>query len=341
MSIPTRPLGRNGPQVPSVGFGLMSIGGIYGAAPSDEDRLALLDRAHAIGQWFWDTADLYFDSEDIVGTWRAKNPDKAKDIFLATKFALQMHEGGRQTVDSSPEYARIALEKSLKRLQAETVDLYYVHRVDGKTPIEKTVEAMVQLKKEGKIRYLGLSEVSAETLRRAHAIHPITAVQVEYSPIALDIEDPQVALLDTCRELGVAVVAYSPVGRGLLTGRYPTRETVSKEFFLNLLPRFSEENFPLIQKLQEAIQSVAAEKGITPTQVILAWLLAREPFVIPIPGTRAIKYLEENTASARVQLTPEENQVITEAVDATKLVGDRYPAGFVPDNYEFGSTPAL
>ncbi|KAL4939918.1 hypothetical protein BDV06DRAFT_224582 [Aspergillus oleicola] len=340
MSIPTRELGRNGPLVSSVGFGLMSIGGIYGTAPSDEERLALLDHAHAIGQWFWDTADIYLDSEDIIGKWRAKNPTKAKNIFLATKFAIQHKEDWSQTVDTSPEYARVALEKSLKRLQADTIDLYYAHRVDGKTPIEKTVEAMVRFKKEGKIRHLGLSEVSAATLRRAHAVHPIAAVQVEYSPIALDIEESHFALLETCRELGVAVVAYSPVGRGLLTGRYPTHEAVSKDFFLNLLPRFSEENFPKIQKLYEVIHQVAAKKEVTTTQVTLSWLLAREPFVIPIPGTRSIKYLEENTASAQIQLTPEENQLITDAANATKLEGDRYPAGF-PDNYVLGDTPPL
>ncbi|KAL3431583.1 NADP-dependent oxidoreductase domain-containing protein [Aspergillus tetrazonus] len=343
MSIPTRALGRNGPEVSSVGLGLMSIGGIYGAAPSDEDRLALLDRAHAIGQWFWDTADVYFDSEDIVGTWRAKNPTKAKDIFLASKFGITMHKDGSQTVDTSPEYARVALERSLKRLQTGTIDLYYAHRVDGKTPIEKTVEAMAQFKKSSRlplIRFLGLSEVSADTLRRAHAVHPITAVQVEYSPFTLDIEDPRVALLETCRELGVAVVAYSPVGRGLLTGRYATRESITKDFFLSIMPRYSEENFPAIQKLYESIKDVAKKKGVTPTQASLAWLLAREPFVIPIPGTRSIKYLEENTASAQIQLTVEENQRITEAANATKLVGARYPAGF-PENYEFGTTPEL
>lgn len=147
MSIPTRALGRNGPEIPSVGLGLMSIGGVYGTAPSDEDRLALLDRAHGIGQWFWDTADIYADSEYIIGTWRTKNPEKAKDIFLASKFAIQVHDGFRQTLDTSPEYARTALEKSLKRLQTDSIDLYYAHRVDGKTPIEKTIEAMVQFKK--------------------------------------------------------------------------------------------------------------------------------------------------------------------------------------------------
>ncbi|CBF84388.1 hypothetical protein AN9051.2 [Aspergillus nidulans FGSC A4] len=356
MSIPTRALGRNGPEVSSVGLGLMSIGGIYGAAPSDEDRLALLDRAHAIGQWFWDTADVYFDSEDIVGIWRAKNPIKAKDIFLASKFGITMRKDGSQTVDTSPEYARIALKRSLERLQTGTIDLYYAHRVDGKTPIEKTVEAMAQFKKssrlplvfsrtntnyrEGKIRFLGLSEVSADTLRRAHAVHPITAVQVEYSPFTLDIEDPRVALLETCRELGVAVVAYSPVGRGLLTGRYVTRESITKDFFLSVLPRYSEENFPAIQRLYESIKDVAEKKGVTPTQATLAWLLAREPFVIPIPGTRSIKYLVENTASAQIQLTDDENRRITEAANATKLVGARYPAGF-PENYEFGTTPEL
>ncbi|KAL2835666.1 NADP-dependent oxidoreductase domain-containing protein [Aspergillus pseudoustus] len=341
MSVPTRPLGRNGPQVSSIGLGLMSIGGVYGAAPSDEDRLALLDRAHAIGQWFWDTADIYFDSEEIIGKWRAKNPEKAKDIFLASKFGIQLFPGGRQTLDSSPEYARSALARSLKRLQTDTIDLYYAHRVDGKTPIEKTIQTMVQFKEEGKIRYLGLSEVSANTLRRAHSIHPITAVQVEYSPSALDIEQPQVALLETCRELGIAVVAYSPIGRGLLTGRYTTREPLTKDFFLNLLPRYSEDNFPAIQKLYDTIHSVATKKGITPTQATMAWLSARDPLVIPIPGTRSIKYLEENTAAASITLTEEERMLISEAAHATKLVGDRYPPGFVPDNYVFGETPEL
>ncbi|KAL5333091.1 NADP-dependent oxidoreductase domain-containing protein [Aspergillus crustosus] len=341
MSIPTRSLGRNGPQVSSVGFGLMSIGGIYGAAPSDEDRLALLDRAHAIGQWFWDTADIYLDSEDIIGKWRAQNPDKAKDIFLATKFAIQMHEDFSQTLDTSPEYARKALEKSLKRLQADSIDLYYAHRVDGNTPIEKTVEAMVQFKKEGKIRYLGLSEVSAETLRRAHAVHPISAVQLEYGPVALDIEDPKIGLLEACRELGVAVVAYSPTGRGVLTGKHLTRENISKDIFLNAMPRFSEENFPTIQNLYESIKKVAEKKGVTPTQAILAWLLARDDLVIPIPGTRSIKYLEENTASANVKLTDEESGLITEAANAAKIDEERYPPGFVPDNYTFGNTPPL
>ncbi|KAL4869943.1 hypothetical protein BDV12DRAFT_195947 [Aspergillus spectabilis] len=341
MLVPTRSLGRNGPQVSSVGLGLMSIGGVYGAAPSDGQRLALLDRAHAIGQWFWDTADIYFDSEDIIGKWRAQNPDKAKDIFLATKFAITMHDDYSQTLDTSPEYARAALEKSLRRLQTDSIDLYYAHRVDGKTPIEKTVEAMVQFKNEGKIRYLGLSEVSADTLRRAHAVHPISAVQLEYGPVALDIEDPQIGLLEACRELGVAVVAYSPTGRGILTGRHLTRETISKDPILNAFPRFAEENFPTIQNLYESIKTVAEKKGVTPTQAVLSWLLARDPLIIPIPGTRSIKYLEENTASAQIQLTDEESQIITDAANAAKIVGERYPPGFTPDNYTFGDTPPL
>ncbi|KAE8343188.1 hypothetical protein BDV24DRAFT_172953 [Aspergillus arachidicola] len=341
MTPPTRTLGRHGPQVSSIGLGLMSIGGVYGAAPSDEDRIALLDHAHAIGQWFWDTADVYFDSEEIIGKWRAKNPEKAKDIFLASKFGIRVFPDGRQATDSSPEYAKSALEKSLKRLQTKTIDLYYAHRVDNKTPIEKTIQAMVQFKEEGKIRYLGLSEVSANTLRRAHAVHPITAVQVEYSPFALDIEQPQIALLDTCRELGIAVVAYSPVGRGLLTGRYTSRESLAKDTFLSLLPRYSEENFPAIRRLYDAINSVASEKGVTPAQASLAWLSARDQLVIPIPGTRSIKYLEENTAAANIRLTVEESQLLTDAANATKLVGDRYPPGLVPDNFEFGETPEL
>ncbi|GAD97551.1 aldo-keto reductase (AKR13), putative [Paecilomyces variotii No. 5] len=341
MAIPTRTLGKNGPSVPALGFGLMSIGGIYGAAPSNADRLALLDHAHAIGSRFWDTADVYFDSEDAIGEWIRQNPDKRKDIFLATKFALQMDPAtGAQTVRSDPEYVKEACEKSLKRLGTDYIDLYYCHRVDGKTPIEKTVEAMVELKNERKIHYIGLSEVSASTLRRAHAVHPISAVQVEYSPFALDIEDPKVGVLQTARELGITIVAYSPMGRGLLTGRYNSYEDVAQNPFLSMMPRFSKDNFPKILELIKKIRTTAAQKGCTVGQLTMAWMLSRGDDIIPIPGTRSIKYLDENFATLQVKLSPEDYKELTEAVMATTLDGARYPAGF-PDNYELGETPAL
>ncbi|OKL59915.1 hypothetical protein UA08_04909 [Talaromyces atroroseus] len=337
-----RTLGTNGPSVPTVGFGLMSIGGIYGAAPSDAERTALLDHAHAIGETFWDTADVYQDSEDAVGLWIKQNPQKRKDIFLATKFGIRFDLATySQTLHSDPEYVKVACDKSLKRLNTDWIDLYYCHRVDGKTPIEKTVEAMVELKNQGKIRHIGLSEVTADTLRRAHAVHPITAVQLEYSPIAIEIEDPNIGLLETARELGVATVAYSPMGRGVLTGGYKTAEAVhAKDPFLAMLPRFSKENFPKILSMTATFEQIATRKGCTVGQLSVAWVLSRGDNVFAIPGTRSIKYLDENFASRQVTLTPEEEEVLTKTVSATKLDGARYPASF-PEGYEFGETPAL
>jgi len=339
MALPTRTLGRGGPQVTGLGLGLMSIGGIYGPAGSDEERLTLLDHAHEIGEHFWDTADVYADSEDVIGKWIQKNPSKAKDIFLATKFGLGL--ANPQVIDSSPEYVKLACQKSLDRLEVEIIDLYYCHRVDGKTPIEKTIQAMVELKNDGKIRYLGLSEVSAATLSRAHAVHPISAVQVEYSAFAMDIEDPKIALLQTCRELGVAVVAYGPMGRGLLAGRYKSRQDLASEQpFLVTIPRYSEDNFPRILELVDKLKSMAAGKGCTAAQLAMAWLMARGQDIIPIPGTRSIKYLEENVGTLKVRLSAADEEEISNAVRKTELQGDRYPESF-PSSFIFGDTPLL
>ncbi|KAH8819765.1 NADP-dependent oxidoreductase domain-containing protein [Xylogone sp. PMI_703] len=320
MPLPTRALGRGGPQVTAVGFGLMSIGGVYGDAPSDEDRFRLLDRAHEIGETFWDTADAYFDSEDVVGKW-FKRSGKRDDIFIATKFGFAQVDG-QMGVRSDPEHIFAACERSLQRLGIKTIDLYYCHRVDGKTPIEKTVEAMVELKKQGKIRYLGLSEVSAATLRRAHAIHPISAVQVEYSPMAMDIEEA--GLLDACRELGVAVVAYSPLGRGVFSGKIKTQEDYLNDQFLRELPRFSAENWPHIQSLIKKLEAIAQKKGCTTGQLVTAWLMAQGDEIIPIPGTRSIKYLEQNVGAVHVKLTEEEKKEIRAGVDSVQIKGDRY-----------------
>ncbi|KAI9042056.1 putative aldo/keto reductase [Aspergillus affinis] len=340
MSLPTRTLGRNGPKVTGVGLGLMSIGGVYGPKGTDEERFALLDKAHEIGEHFWDTADLYSDSEELIGKWIRKNPAKAKDIFLATKFAITMGADGSINLDSSPEYVKAACQRSLDKLGVETIDLYYCHRVDGKTPIEKTIEAMVELKKEGKICYLGISEVSADTLRRAHAVHPISALQVEYSAFALDIEDPKIDLLRTCRELGIAVVAYSPIGRGILTGRYKSHEDLGHEPFLAALPRYFPENFPKILDLIETFKTVATRKGCTPVQLAIAWLMARGDNIIPIPGTRSTKYLAENVGAIHVKITDEEQEQINEVVQNSVLQGDRYPQG-VPTSFALGDTPPL
>ncbi|ETI23801.1 hypothetical protein G647_05607 [Cladophialophora carrionii CBS 160.54] len=324
MSTPTRTLGRNGPQVTAVGFGAMSIGGAYGQKDTEADKLAVLDRAHAVGEWFWDTADVYFDSEDIIGKWFKQNPEKRKDIFLATKFGLQYTADFKQSERSDPEYVREACEKSLKRLGIETIDLYYCHRVNRETPIEKTIQALVELKNQGKIRYIGLSEVSPSTLRRACAVHQVSALQVEYNPFVLDIEKND--LLRTCRELGVAVVAYSPVGRGFLTGQIKTLQDLPANDFRRLIPKYSPENFSKIMDLVYKFEAVAKNHGATPAQASIAWLMAQGDDIIPIPGTRTIKYLEQNTAAASLKLTEQEVQELRVAADATELLGDRYPA---------------
>ncbi|KAJ5225201.1 NADP-dependent oxidoreductase domain-containing protein [Penicillium chermesinum] len=323
---PLRSLGRDGPKVTAVGLGLMSLGGIYGDQDSLEYKVSFLDHAHAIGQRFWDTADMYLDSEDAVGEW-VKRSHKRDDIFLATKFACQFDLTTKSMkVRSDPQYVHEACEKSLKRLNVDTIDLYYCHRIDGVTPIERTIEAMVELKNQGKIRYLGLSEVSAATLRRAHAVHPITAYQIEYSPFATDIERPTIDLLNTCRELGIAVVAYSPVGRGVLSGQIKSADDIAENDFRKTLPKYSAENFPNILKLANGFEKVAQAHGYTSAQVAIAWLLAQGPDIIPIPGTRSTARIEENTAASLVKLTDEELKELRELVDKTEIPGERYHA---------------
>lgn len=335
--LPTRQLGKNGPQVTALGFGAMGLSAFYGKPESDEDRFKILDKAYDMGETFWDSADVYMDNEDLIGKW-FKRTGKRDDIFLATKFANTMKDGS-MTVRSDPEYVKEACEKSLKRLGIPTIDLYYCHRLDRKTPVEKTVEAMAQLKKEGKIKYLGLSEVSSASLRRAHAVHPISAVQIEYSPFTTDIESPDIALLKTCRELGVATVAYSPLGRGMLTGAYKSPADFEEGDFRSRSPRFSEENFPKNLKLVEEIKQIAQKKGCTPGQLTLAWLLAQGEDVIPIPGTKKIKYLEENLAALEVKLTSSENADIRKAVENAEVHGQRYPEQMMVTL--FADTPEL
>lgn len=335
MSLRKAPLGRNGPLVARLGFGLMGLSVFYGSAKPDSERLALLDHAHALGEHFWDTSDLYGDNEDLLAKWFAANPSKRKDIFLATKFAIK----GQTDVDSSPEYAKEACATSLKRLGIDQIDLYYCHRVDQVTPIEKTVEAMAQLKAEGKIKYLGLSEVSSATLRRAHAVHPISAVQIEYSPFALDIESPQIDLLRTCRELGVAVVAYSPLSRGMLTGSIKGPEDFEEGDFRLYAPRFSKENFPKNLRLVDQLAGVAGRKGVTPAQLTLAWLMAQGEDIFPIPGTTRVQRLKENLGAFEVKLSEEEVKEVRKYVDEAEIEGTRYPESFMQAC--FADTPPL
>ncbi|KAH6613014.1 NADP-dependent oxidoreductase domain-containing protein [Boeremia exigua] len=340
MSFLTAPLGRNGPHVPRIGLGLMGLSIFYGATKPDSQRLALLDKAHDLGQRFWDTADMYGDNEDLLGKWFAANPNKRSDIFLATKFANKTLPDGSSAVDSTPEYARTACEKSLQRLGLPSVDLYYVHRVDLKTPIEKTMEALVELKNEGKFKYIGLSEVSSSTLRRAHAVHPITAVQIEYSPFALEAENENgTYLLATARELGVAVVCYSPLGRGLFGGALRSPDNFEQSDFRKHLPRFSQESFSKNIKLVDQLTEVADEKGVTPGQLTLAWLLAQGEDIFPIPGTTSQERLAENGHSVTINLTEDETAKVRKLVDAADVSGSRYPEAFMSLCY--ADTPVL
>ncbi|KAJ3573407.1 hypothetical protein NP233_g2449 [Leucocoprinus birnbaumii] len=304
-SMPTRKIGND--DVAELGLGLMGLSAFYGQVESDEERFKFLDTAVEDGWTNWDSSDIYGDNEDLIGKWfkRTGNRDK---IFLATKFGIVITAAGTRRIDGTPE----------------TIDLYYVHRADASTPIEKTVGAMAELVKEGKIRYLGLSEVSAATLRRAHAVHPIAAVQVEYSPFTLDIEDDKIALLKTCRELGVAVVAYSPLGRGLLTGQYRSPDDFEEGDFRKTVPRFSKENFPKVLQIADGIAEIAKKYNATAGQLALAWVLAQGKDIVPIPGTKKIKYLKENLAAIHIKLTPEDDREIRKLAQSAEI-GERYP----------------
>ncbi|KAI0117335.1 Aldo/keto reductase [Daldinia grandis] len=325
-SIPSRQLGKDGPLVPRIGFGTMGLSMSYGKPMSDEQRLELLDHAHSIGETFWDTSDFYGDSEDVIGKWFAKT-GKRSDIFLATKFGgILLGEGGF-AFRGDAEYVHEACDKSLKRLGVDCIDLWYPHRLDGSTPVEHIVAEMVKMKEQGKIRYLGLCEVSAATLRRAHAVHPISAVQVEYSPFTTDIEAPQTALLATCRALGVAVVAYSPLSRGLLSGRIKSPADFAAGDVRRRYPRFSPENFPSNVAVVGELEAIAAGKGCTAAQLALAWLLGQGDDIFPIPGTTKTTSLEENCAAASLSLSLSTDEVarVRAVVETAACPGARYP----------------
>jgi aryl-alcohol dehydrogenase-like predicted oxidoreductase len=272
----------------------------------------------------------------LLGKWFAANPGKREDIFLATKFGIRIIDG-KLNPNSSPEYCRQAIEKSLKRLGLPYIDLYYIHRLDKVTPIEKTIQAMVELKNEGKIRHLGVSECSAESLRRAHAVHPITAIQVEYSLFCREIESPQTKLLETARELGVGVVCYSPLGNGFLTGRYRTVEDVSGPGDRrHILPWYAPDNLSKNLLVLDKIAEVARAKGITSAQLALAWLLAQGDDIFPIPGTSNPNRLNENLSSALVTITAEEEKALRQL--ASEVIGERFQN---KTGFAYGDTPPL
>jgi len=333
MAFPTRTIGRDNTHVSAIGFGIMGLSTYYGNTESDEDRLKVLDAVFQSGCTFWDTADIYGDSEDLIGKW-FKKTGKRDQIILATKFGVVRDRPSG--VNGTPKNVEESFNRSLQRLGVTYVDLYYLHRPDPDVPIEVTVGAMAKLVEQKKVRYLGLSECSANTLRRACAVHPISAVQLEYSPFELTLE--QNGLLETARELGVKIIAYSPLGRGLLTGRYKSPDDFEEGDFRRAIPRFSKENFPKILMLVEKLQDIGKEHNATAGQVALAWLLAQGDDIIPIPGTKKVKYLEENMAAAHIKLSPEAIRKVRAAVEDAVLDGDRYPSQLMSVLY--GDTPA-
>ncbi|KAI0296285.1 NADP-dependent oxidoreductase domain-containing protein [Multifurca ochricompacta] len=333
--LPTRRVG--GADVSAIGYGAMGISSYYGAAAPDEERFKLLDAVYESGCTNWDTADVYGDSEELIGKW-FKRTGKRNEIFLATKFGAGSPSG--KLIDGSPAYVKEAFNKSLEKLGVDYVDLYYAHRADPTIPIEHTVGAMAELVKEGKVKYLGISECTGETLRRACKVYPISAIQVEYSPFTLDAEDPKIGALKAARELGVTVFAYSPLGRGLLTGKYRSPEDFEEGDMRRIIPRYSKENFPNVLKVVEDIKQIGEKHGVSAGQVTLSWLLAQGPDIIPIPGTRNVKYLNENLGSLEVKLSPEEVQEVREIAErADSVLGDRYPAGMMDTVYV--NTPPL
>jgi aryl-alcohol dehydrogenase-like predicted oxidoreductase len=314
-----RTLGPGGPEVSAIGLGCMGMSAFYGATDEDE-ALRTIARSLDLGCNFLDTSDMYgpHTNERLVGRAIAGRRD---EVFLATKFGIkiEMTDPPRRSIDGSPAYVRSACEGSLERLGVDHIDLYYQHRVDPNTPIEDTVGAMAELVAEGKVRHIGLSEAGAETIRRAHAVHPITAVQTEYSLWTREVE-PEI--LPTLQELGIGLVAYSPLGRGFLSGRFSSPEELDEGDFRRYGPRFTGENLKQNLKLAERVRELAAEKGVTPGQLALAWVLHRSEHIVPIPGTKRVSYLEENIAAADVRLSDEEVQRITESVPAA--AGERY-----------------
>ncbi len=318
-----RRLGMMGPEVSALGLGCMGMSDFY-AGRDDQESLATLERAFALGTTFYDTADMYgpFTNEELVGRFLKGKRDF---VVLATKFGIvrDPNDPTVRGVSGKPDYVRKACEGSLRRLGVEAIDLYYLHRVDPATPIEETVGAMAGLVKEGKVRWLGLSEVSPDTLRRAHKIHPITAVQSEYSLWSRDPEDD--GILEACRELGVGFVPYSPLGRGFLTGQIKRFEDLAPDDYRRNSPRFQGENFQKNLDLVKHIEEIAKSKNCTPAQLALAWVLAQGDDLVPIPGTKRRKYLEENVGALDVTLTADDLQRIDEVAPKGVAAGTRYP----------------
>ena len=315
-----RQLGKNGLTVSALGFGCMGLSHGYGPATDKQQAIALIRAAVDKGVTFFDTAEIYgpYLNEDVVGEALAPVRDQ---VVIATKFGFDCEQPG-QVLNSRPEHIRAAVEGSLKRLKTDVIDLYYQHRVDPDVPIEEVAGTIADLIAEGKVKHFGLSEAGVETIRRAHAIYPVSALQSEYS---LWWREPEQAILPLLQELSIGFVPFSPLGKGFLTGTINAGTTFDSSDFRNQVPRFSETARQANQQLVEVVQQLAAEQGVTPAQVALAWLLAKAPWIVPIPGTTKMHRLEENLGAAGVTLSPEALDHINQTLANIDVVGDRYP----------------
>jgi aryl-alcohol dehydrogenase-like predicted oxidoreductase len=317
-----RKLGKSNLEVSALGLGCMGMSYGYGPATDKQDAISLIRAAFERGITFFDTAEAYgpFTNEELVGEAVAPFRDQ---VVIATKFGFTFGPGGKQTgTDSRPQHIKEVAEASLKRLKTDRIDLFYQHRVDPNVPIEDVARAVKELIQEGKVNHFGLSEAGMQTLRRAHAVHPVTALQNEYS---LWWRKPEEEVLPTCEELGIGFVPFSPLGKGFLTGKIDVNTTFDKTDFRNIVPRFTAEARKANQALVDLIREIAQRKNATPAQIALAWLLAQKPWIVPIPGTTKLHRLEENIGAVNVQLTPEDLREIDSAASKITIEGARYP----------------